>query len=311
MLFTNAVQLTLLAGVAAAQSGTSYSVKTPPLDTPWTYEVGTNPWSEYPRPQLQRSQWQNLNGIWRYQNASSLNAVNSPPFNSTLANEVLIPSCLESGLSGIQGINAFYSWFSTSFTVPSKWTGDRVLLNFGAVDYEATVFVNGHNVTFHRGGYFRFSVDVTEYLSASGTNDLLVFVHDPTDSGDTVIPIGKQTLRPSHIFYRPCSGIWQQVWIESAGSENYITELDLDANMDGQVNMTVHTSSSNPTPVHVTIRLKGPRGPTSVVASSNGTSDSPFKFTVPNPCLWSPDSPNLYAVTVTMGNDVIQSYTGF
>jgi len=62
----------------------------------------------------------------------------------------------------------------------------------------------------------------------------LVFVHDPTDSGDTVIPIGKQTLRPSHIFYRPCSGIWQQVWIESAGSENYITELDLDANMDGQ-----------------------------------------------------------------------------
>jgi len=107
MLFTNAVQLTLLAGVAAAQSGTSYSVKTPPLDTPWTYEVGTNPWSEYPRPQLQRSQWQNLNGIWRYQNASSLNAVNSPPFNSTLANEVLIPSCLESGLSGTSALLDF------------------------------------------------------------------------------------------------------------------------------------------------------------------------------------------------------------
>jgi len=190
MRFANAVQLALLAGIVAAQNGSSYSVKTPPLDTPWTYQVGTNPWTEYPRPQLQRSEWQNLNGIWRYQNASSLNAVNNPPFNSTLANEVLIPSCLESGLSGtfarsnlrtstdsftgIQGTNAFYSWFSTSFTVPTGWTGDRVLLNFGAVDYEATVFVNGENVTFHRGGYFRFSVDVTEYLSASGTNDLYV-----------------------------------------------------------------------------------------------------------------------------------------
>lgn len=78
----------------------SYAVKTPPLDTRWTYEVGTNPWPEYPRPQLERSQWKNLNGIWRYQNASSEDAVQNPPFGQTLAQEVLIPSCLESGLSG-------------------------------------------------------------------------------------------------------------------------------------------------------------------------------------------------------------------
>ncbi|KAK3614299.1 hypothetical protein LTR56_027343, partial [Elasticomyces elasticus] len=94
-----------LAGASAALSvprksnGTGYAVKTPPLTTPWTYTVGTNPWPEYPRPQLQRSQWQSLNGIWTYQNASSLDAVNSPPTGHTLANEVLVPSCLESGLS--------------------------------------------------------------------------------------------------------------------------------------------------------------------------------------------------------------------
>lgn len=78
-----------------------YAVKEPPLSTQWTDQVGTNPWSEYPRPQLQRTQWQNLNGIWQYQNASGLGAVQQPPTGQTLANEVLVPSCLESGLSGM------------------------------------------------------------------------------------------------------------------------------------------------------------------------------------------------------------------
>jgi hypothetical protein len=142
-----------------------YSVQTPPLDTDWTYEVGTDPWPQYPRPKLARSQWQSLNGIWTYSNASSLRALRDPPFNQTLSQEVLVPFCLESGLSGIQGANTFYSWYRTMFTVPPTWTGDRVLLNFGAVDYEATVFVNGQNATFHRGGYSAFSVDVTDYLN--------------------------------------------------------------------------------------------------------------------------------------------------
>lgn len=83
-----------------ANSSSGYAVKTPPLTTPWTYEVGTNPWPEYPRPQMQRSQWKSLNGIWTYQNATTADAINSPPFGQTLANEVLVPSCLESGLSG-------------------------------------------------------------------------------------------------------------------------------------------------------------------------------------------------------------------
>ena len=93
-------QRPLLATQSTASNTTKYAVQEPPLTTDWTYKVGTNPWSEYPRPQLQRSEWQNLNGIWTYQNASSLNSSQTPPFGQTLLNEVLVPSCLESGLSG-------------------------------------------------------------------------------------------------------------------------------------------------------------------------------------------------------------------
>jgi len=151
-------------------------------------------------------------------------------------------------------------------------------------------------------------------------------VHDPTDSGDYVIPIGKQTLYPSHIFYRPCSGIWQSVWIESAPA-NYITQLDVAADMNGQgvwlallreiyanftsrtVNVTVHSSTGNSSPVEVIIYEGG--SSRNAVASQTGNSDGPFQFTVPSPKLWSPDSPNLYNITVKLGSDEVSSYTGF
>lgn len=143
-----------------------YSIQTPPLDTDWTYEVGTDPWPQYPRPKLVRSRWQSLNGIWTYSDASGQSELSSPPFNKTLSQEVLVPFCLESALSGIQAAAPIYSWYRTTFEVPQDWTDGRVILNFGAVDYEATVFVNRRNVTFHRGGYSAFSVDVTDYLGS-------------------------------------------------------------------------------------------------------------------------------------------------
>ncbi|PYH90720.1 hydrolase [Aspergillus ellipticus CBS 707.79] len=289
-----------------ARTTAHYAQLDPPLNTNWTDDVGTNPWPEYPRPRLRRDQWQTLNGIWQYQNASSPNDVYNPPFGQDLAQEVLIPSCLESGLSGIQGTNVIYSWFKTNLTVPSDWSGQDVILNFGAVDYEATVFVNGKNATFHRGGYFEFSVDITPFLDSSGSNELLIFVHDPTDLNGYVIPIGKQRLIPSaHIFYTPCSGIWQSVWIEPAPA-NYVTQLDLTADMHGQVNVTVHSSYGNGTAVNVTV-VDG----NDVVGSGTGVSDQAFQFNVSDPKLWSPNSPTLYNVTVTMGDDSFQSYTGF
>ncbi|KAF2717932.1 glycoside hydrolase family 2 protein [Polychaeton citri CBS 116435] len=308
MLRLVALQALGLAALSYAQSTNStsgYAVKAPPLDTPWTYEAGTNPWPQYPRPQRERSQWQNLNGVWSFQNASSLDAVSNPPFNSTDGQPILVPSCLESGLSGVMGSYTLYSWWSTSFTVPSDWS-QRILLNFGAVDYEATVFVNGRNATFHRGGYFGFEVDVTDYLN-DGTNDLLVFVHDPTDTDPYVIPIGKQTLNPSHIFYTPCSGIWQSVWIESAPA-NWVTDLHLSADMNGNVNTTISTSEGGSEDVEVTVYEKNT---TNQVATQTCQANTACRFTVSSPKLWSPGSPNLYDISVKVGDDEISSYTGF
>ena len=134
----------------------------------------------------------------------------------------------------------------------------------------------------------------------------LVFVHDPTDSGDYVIPIGKQTLEQSHIFYTPCSGIWQTVWIESAPS-NYATALDLDANMEGKVNITVHSEQTADVEVQVIDKKSN-----EVIGTHKGVSNQPCVFTVDDaPELWSPDSPTLYDVKVTMGEDEFSSYTGF
>jgi len=182
--FFFALWLLLLPGSAAAlpQSRTPkpYQLLTPPLDTPWTSKVGTNPWPQHPRPLLYREAWQTLNGIWTYQPASSSSSSRSsqnatgPPPALPLAEEVLIPSCIESGISGIMASGGLmHMWFGTPFSVPADWPRKhRVLLNFEAVDYEATVFVNGKQVGFNRGGYFRFTLDVTEQVKFGEVNEL-------------------------------------------------------------------------------------------------------------------------------------------
>ncbi|KAL4925970.1 putative hydrolase [Aspergillus undulatus] len=296
--------LLAIAGLASA-AATPYALQTPPLTTDWTEGVGTNPWPEYPRPQLQRDQWKNLNGIWEYRNAENAAAVDAPPFGQPLDTEVLVPSCLESGLSGLQGQNLIYSWLSNHFEVPGDWRGQNVILNFGAVDNEATVFVNGENVAFHRGGYFEFSVDVTEYIRFNGTNELLVFVYDPTDSEGAMVPLGKQTLTPSHIFYTPCSGIWQTVWLEAVPAQ-HISRLDIAAEMNGEVTVTVHSAGNSSSPVEISVLNGG-----ETIATHGGTANEQFTFTVDDFRLWTPENPNLYNITVTLGDDQVRSYTGF
>ncbi|ROT41031.1 glycoside hydrolase family 2 protein [Sodiomyces alkalinus F11] len=290
-----------------------YRVQKPPLDTPWTYTVGTNPWPQHPRPQLRRDDaWQNLNGIWTYQPAASASASAAPatppatPPAGELEREVLVPSCIESGLSGIQARNVTRMWFARKFSVPASWEGRSVVVHFDAVDYEATVFVNGGEVGSHVGGYDRFTVDVTRSVEFGGENDLLVFVHDPTDMPPYVNPVGKQKSTPSHIWYTPCSGIWQTVWMESVPS-NHITRLDISGDMNGTVTMTAHGSTNQSTPVEVSVL--GPNG--GVLATASSLSDGPFSFAVPSPILWSPSSPALYSVRVKMGDDEVSSYTGF
>ncbi|VBB73406.1 Putative Glycoside Hydrolase Family 2 [Podospora comata] len=260
----------------SAHAAAPYQLLRPHLDTPWTDKVGTSPWPQYPRPQLRREPWRSLNGIWTYQSAQGAGDVKSPP-RLPLRQEVLIPSCIESGISGIMTEGMTHMWFGTTFTIPPEWRGGkRVLLNFEAVDYEATVFINGVQLAFHRGGYFRFSLDVTEKINFDGPNELQVFVFDPTD--DQSIPQGKQTKRLSHIFYTPCS-----------------------------VTFTVHSSQNQSTPVSIEVSTKSGE----VIGRYDAESDRQFVFNVPGPQLWSPETPTLYNVTVKMGDDLIESYTGF
>ncbi|PVI04925.1 glycoside hydrolase family 2 protein [Periconia macrospinosa] len=309
-----------LLGAATASSfkrqadGPEYQLKTGPLDTDWTKQVGTNPWPEYPRPQLARSEWKNLNGVWQYQNASGGAAeLATPPFNKTLSEAVLVPFCLESALSGIMGSNLIHSWYRTLFDVPSSWfdSEKRVLLNFGAVDYQTSVFVNGKLAGNNTGGYFHFALDVTDLVNTNGTNELIVYTYDPTNTDGTSIPLGKQRLNPDHINYTPCSGIWQTVWLESAGRQ-YITQLDIDAKADGSLNITVHTSgdqgNSSVGSFDITVHSQGAEG---VALQETGQANAPTLFKIDSPQVWSPDSPNLYNVTVKLGSDTVTSYTGF
>ncbi|TWU77431.1 hypothetical protein ED733_006612 [Metarhizium rileyi] len=293
-----------IVALGEAADATPYKVQEPPLDTEWTYRVGTNPWPEHPRPQLRREHWLNLNGIWTYQGAGEAYALSGPP-QKALSHEIMIPSCVESGLSGIQDLNSTNMWFGRSFDVPGGWRGRDVLLNFEAVDYEATVFVNGVKVAHNVGGYFRFTVDVTRNIRWGQSNELFVFVYDPTDMD--IIPVGKQSRNPSHIFYRSCSGIWQTVWLESAPS-NHITQLDVTAGMDGDIKMTAHTSRQQQD-AEVKVVVTDAQG--HVVAEKSGPSDKEFSFSVDSPKLWSPSSPTLYNLTVVMADDTVHSYTGF
>ncbi|KAL2175477.1 glycoside hydrolase family 2 protein [Thermothelomyces heterothallicus CBS 202.75] len=294
--------------LACAEAAEPYRLRAPPLDTPWTKDVGTNPWPQHPRPQLRRDAWKTLNGIWTYQPTQGAPDAGALP-KLPLEKEVLIPSCIESGISGIMDMSFQVTkmWFGTNFTVPPRWTesGRRVLLNFEAVDYEATVYVNGAEVGFNRGGYARFTFDITDHLAAeNGANELHVFVFDPTD--DQSIPQGKQTKRPSHIFYTPCTGIWGTVWLESV-PDNFISALDLAGDMDGKLTVTVHSRTKKETPVEISV--VAPHG--GVAAKHKGVSDREFTLRVPDPDLWSPDSPTLYNVTVKLGADEVTSYTGF
>ncbi|TIB91807.1 hypothetical protein E3Q19_02254 [Wallemia mellicola] len=301
MKYAAAVISTLLAAVAAQQP---YAVQGPPLKTRWTDQVGTNPWPSHPRPQMFRQDWQTLNGLWQF-SPTDAQGLDSPPTGQNLERQILVPSCIESGLSGIQEDQEF-SWWKTSFQAPNDWPAGKTLINFGAVDYEATVFVNGQNAGFHRGGYTRFSVDITDHIKDE--NEILVHVHDPSDTEGINIPLGKQRrYRRSHIFYQPCSGIWQSAWIERVPTD-YITDVLFDAQADGSITATITGSDGSSGDVTVSIRQQGS---SDEVAKLTGPINTAIKGNVDNVEVWAPGAPKLYDIVVNFKDDNVQSYAGF
>ena len=181
---------------------------------------------EYPRPQLVRQQWLNLNGPWDY----AITAKESPAPTS-YQGKILVPFPIESVLSQVNKRIDENSrlWYHRTLAIPAAWSGQRVLLHFGAVDWETIVAVNGKILGTHRGGYDGFSYDITDALVPSGPQELSVSVWDPTDGGQ---PNGKQTRKPEGIFYTPVTGIWQTVWLEPVAA-SHIERLKLVPDVDG------------------------------------------------------------------------------
>ena len=181
------------------------------LTTRWAADVSPqNVHREYPRPQLVRDAWLNLNGLWQY--AIRPAAQSGPP--EKFDGEILVPFPAESALSGVMREVGPENrlWYRRDFEIPGGWAGKRVLLNFGAVDWEASVWVNGRKVGEHRGGYDPFSFDITSALTDTGPQQITVAVWDPTDAGTQAR--GKQIRKPESIWYSPVTGIWQTVWLE-------------------------------------------------------------------------------------------------
>ncbi|WP_410660377.1 AbfB domain-containing protein [Amycolatopsis sp. lyj-112] len=269
-----------------------------PLPTPWTDQVSpSNALPEYPRPQLVRSEWLNLNGTWGFAGAPNLN---SPPIGRPLSENVLVPYPIESMLSGIKRHedNMFYR---RTFSVPSTWDGRRVKLNFGAVTWETRVWVNGTAVGDHTGGFDAFSFDITPALKA-GENEIVVGVASPVDGSR--YPIGKQRKTPGGIFYTAASGIWQTVWLEPVRAEN-ITRLDTTPDVPGgALDLVVQGTAGQQATAEV---LSGGQ----VVGTATGAVGSHLRIPVPNARLWSPDDPFLYDLRVRLpGGDAVTGYFG-
>jgi hypothetical protein len=290
----------------AISSASAYQLQYAPLYTPWAQLVNTNaPLPEYPRPQMVRSNWMNLNALWQFQPGASNDA---PPFNQTLSGEILVPYPMESAISGVAAYHA-WSWYRRTFSVPSAWSGQHVLLHLDAVNWLSHIYVNGQSVGTHQGGYDPITFDITPYLNG-GTNELLIQVYSPEDSlGE---PRGKQTLSPGGIMYTSSSGIWQPAWLEPVPATS-ITTLMLVPDIDNQLlNVTVGaTGVTGGTKVNATAMA----GTNIIATVTNGIPGTRFTLAIPNPNLWSPTNPYLYNLTVSLKNgaatvDSVNSYFG-
>jgi hypothetical protein len=289
----------LALGVACAPlaaNPTSYGK----LRTPWADQVSQElPLPEYPRPQLIREQnWTNLNGQWNFAVAA---AGSSRP--ERWEGKILVPFAIESQLSGVGRMVSPDQelWYHRSFERPA---GERVLLHFGAVDWRATVWVNGTEVGMNEGGFHPFSFDITEALKPRGDQDLVVRVWDPTNTEP--LPRGKQVLKPEGIFYTAVTGIWQTVWLEGVPRRSIAQVMPVADLAAGLVRITVEGRGvQSDDRVHIAVYHGG-----RPISRAEGPIGVPLEVPMPDAKLWSPDTPHLYDLQVTLASsgDVVKSY---
>ncbi|HEX4000133.1 MAG TPA: glycoside hydrolase family 2 TIM barrel-domain containing protein [Pirellulales bacterium] len=272
-----------------------------PLMTRWAKDVSPqNALPEYPRPQMVRKDWLSLNGLWDIKLVDDANV-------EAADTKILVPFPIESALSGVMK-HSDHMTYRRSFDVPAAWHGRHVLLHFGAVDWEATVLLNGMKLGTHRGGYDGFSFDITAALKPAGPQEIIVEVFDPTDKGSQ--PRGKQVIHPGGIMYTPTSGIWQTVWLEPV-AEKHIVSLGLVPDVDGgALDLTLGMSVPEDLTVEAIASDRGKQ-----VSRVTGPSGTKLKLAVPNAKLWTPDSPHLYDLRISLKSggqtvDEVTSYFG-
>ena len=275
------------------------------IKTSWGEQLDPkNVLPEYPRPIMERSDWKNLNGLWKYAITPK-----GTPAPAAYQGDILVPFAVESSLSGVgKMINEKEElWYQRTFDIPSAWRGKQILLHFGTVDWKAEVWVNDVKVGEHTGGFTPFYFDITSVLN-KGNNDLVVKVWDPSDRGKQ--PRGKQIANPHGIWYTPVTGIWQTVWLEPVATQ-YITNLKTTPNIDNnsvKVEVAANTTSADKVEVKV---FDGKN----LVAKGAALNGVPVELAMPaNAKLWSPDSPFLYNMEVTLYKDgkaidQVKSYT--
>ena len=268
-------------------------------------------WQEYPRPQLQRDDWINLNGPWKYA-IRDANDIMDDEFDGL----ILVPFPLESSLSGVmKNLSATeVIYYEKTITIPDNWKRKNVLLNFGAVDWKSELYINRVKVGEHTGGYSYFYFDITKYLTGS-ENIITLRVTDVTDTTLSTWgkyqPVGKQTLTPGGIWYTPASGIWQTVWIEPV-SAHFIEKLDFNNDYDNkQIKVKFVVPNNLKLPVEYTVKFNDKS-----VANGKGTSNEQIVIDISNNFKpWSPSEPNLYTITAQLNSytseilDKISSYT--
>ena len=276
----------------------------------WAEDVTPdNVWQEYPRPQFERSTWKNLNGMWDY-------VILKPnqPKPKSYEGKILVPFSFESALSGVgKSISPEDKmWYRKKFIIPSEWKGKRILLNFEAVDHDTNVWVNDIFVGSHKGGFDRFSFDITTFLNVRGNQTIEVSVKDGTNLSPQLR--GKQHFKPSGIVYTPVSGIWQTVWLEAVSNEAYLGEVKITTDIDkGTVKITPfgHEALRSNYKVKASIYKNK-----SKIAEGSVSTNKLIELKIREPKLWSPDNPNIYGLKLTLTNpkgeiiDQVDSYFG-